>query len=345
VRRRSTNGSSLRWLGGIAPIAFLLSAVLVTAPAGATSLAVTVSPAKVGSAAAPAAQSVTFDLSNIAAGQNGEPTEALVHVTQHLPADFTDELARFATCPASALSSDGSSPPPCPKDSELGTAQLSAYIPSLMSSVTTNQGYIFKSGAGKFRAWVHVNRLESSTGAATSINVSLTLPGTITAGSKTSGPVASWDLSAAVDMGVQARITRFASDWATGEAQARSSKKAKHHKAKRKAPAKAGGHAKHHRRGKRRTKRTSRHDRSRRPRASSAQAKTATSTASVFESTACSGGSWAFSVTATYSNSSSESVESAVDCQTGANTPAPPPSHCLPLALPTCIDPGVPPAE
>jgi hypothetical protein len=301
--------------------------MLAAGTAHATSLAVTVAPVTVGSRSAPAVQSVTFALSNIASTGDGEPTEALVRVEQQLPLDFANELGRFATCPASALAKVGSTPPPCPVGSQVGTASLSAYIPSLLSSVSTDEGYIYKSGPGRFRAWVHVDRLRSNAGVATSINVSLTLPGTVTQGSSTVGPIATWDLSAAVDMGVQARISRLVTDWMTGRTQpARQTTPARHRQPQRR-------HKTARRRRSRRTHSRSAHRRKAQPHRVAAGGDP---TGSVFESTGCTGGSWGFSATAGYSDGQTQTVDASVGCRSGSSAPQPVVPQCLPL-LSSCL--------
>jgi hypothetical protein len=264
---------------------FIASLALVAA-AGATTLAVVVSPQTPGTSKAPVAQTLSLTESQIGYA-NGRASQTLISTGEQLPTSFKDDLGPFTTCAVSDFSDVGNSPPSCPSGSEVGTTSFTAYVPSLNLNVIA-AGYIYKTGTNQVDAWVHVTK---------PVDFSVALSGKLTPGTVTAGPSVAWDLSAAVNLGVTADITSFQTVWNTHTVtvttrKSTTTKKKKTQTKKKSTTAKS-------------SKRT--------------PAKTTTSTktvnASTFESTGCpTSGSWNYSATLHYKSGSSETVSSAIDC-------------------------------
>ncbi len=296
----------------------LLAALAFVPSASATTFAVNVSPAGFGTVSAPKAQALTLALDKISQGSNGKPTKSLIGVTEQLPTSFADELGEFATCPVADFNTLGPNPPNCPAGSDLGTTQFSAYVPSLSASTTTSAGYIYKVGTGQLRGWVHISKIYLSSGVSTSINLSIALVGKVTTGTTSAGPVIDWNLTPAVDMGVNARITDFTTTWAVNsDATSKVTKKKPTKKKKKKSKKK-----------KRKTEKK---------KAVRTQVATQTVSASTFESTSCpSAGTWAFSAALTYQSAPGETVTDSIPCATGGTKPTSSPT-CVQVLLLLCV--------
>jgi hypothetical protein len=335
---RGAHRSRIRVVAGL--LALLLSLILA-GTAGATVLTAAVTPSGAGTAAAPKPQQLTLDLAQISQGSSGKPTESLTGVIEQLPTDFSDQLALFATCPTSDFQNLTSTPPACPTGSEVGTAAFAAYIPSLISSVSTDEGYIYKTGPSAVMAWVHVNHLTTNAGTETSLSVSIALNGKLTTGTATAGPTVNWDLSPAVDLGVTARISHFQTIWTVNQVAGSTQKPpAKKKPAKHKTKPKKKKHGK----SKAKQKITGKKKSTGKKKAGRVANATTTSTAapattaaSTFESTACTAGNWAFSATLNYQGGATENVSDQVPCATGGTAPPSTPACvqllilCLPL--------------
>jgi hypothetical protein len=197
-----------RLLHTFAVLATAAAMLTLTGAAQASVLSTSVSPSGPGTAKAPKPQQLTFVVSSISETGNSHPTKALIGVTEKLPKAFADKLASFATCPASAFANLSATPPPCPVGSLLGTTAFTAYIPSLVTTVNTVAGYVYKTGANSATAWVHVTK---------PISFSLTFTGKLKSGSKTAGPTIYLNLSPAVDLGVTAYVSQFRTVWETNK--------------------------------------------------------------------------------------------------------------------------------
>jgi hypothetical protein len=215
-----------RLLRAIPLLATAAAVLTLTASAHATVLSVAVSPSGPGSAKSPKPQQITFEVSSVSETGNSHPTRALIGVTEEMPRAFADKLSTFSTCPASAFANLGASPPPCPVGSLLGTTAFTAYIPSLLTTVNTVAGDVYKTGSNAATAWVHVTK---------PIDFSLTFTGKLKSGSKTAGPSIYLNLSPTVNLGVTAYVSQFRTTWAINKT-AGSTKKAKTSNSKTKKP-------------------------------------------------------------------------------------------------------------
>ena len=157
-----------------------------------------------GTAKTPKPQQMTFQVSSVSETGNSHPTKALIGVTEQMPKAFSDKLSAFTSCPAKAFTNLNASPPPCPIGSLLGTTAFTAYIPSLLTTVNTEAGYVYRTGINAARAWVHVTK---------PVSFSLTFTAKLTTGSKTAGPTIYLNLSPAVSLGVTAYVSEFRTVW------------------------------------------------------------------------------------------------------------------------------------
>ena len=307
------------WVGGFA-CGFAFTPVAL-----ATTFSASVNPAGSGTASAPMAQNVTFDLEKIKAGADGNPTSGVIGLDEILAPQFASGFDHFAVCAKDAIASSGRNQPNCPSDSVLGTAATTFYVPAAAGSVTTDKGFMYKTGSDTFAAWLHVSQ---------PIEVGAALYGVLKPASGSSGLIASWDFTPAGKaqnpQHLELRASMWRTVWSIGGQTATpppsnspsSSTKTKHKSKRQTCMQKArkiknGKKRKQRVRACRRAAARHRHRGAKKSTRAAARAAAATGF-SPFMSTGCPAGSWTLQAHLTYADGSQESPQTSVPCTSGA---------------------------
>ncbi|HEV3229296.1 MAG TPA: hypothetical protein VGY97_07470 [Solirubrobacteraceae bacterium] len=313
------------------------------AAAQASTLTAKVTPPDPGSAQSPQPHTTTIGLDKMDPGPGGNANSAAVKLVESMPVDFAATLEHYATCPSSKVV-HGDKKPSCPDSSVLGNVTATAYVPALVFSTTSDQGYIFKIGDNAVRAWVHVTSPQEA---------GVVVDGALGRGAAPYGPVITWDfstLASGAQAGVEVRINSVAFIWneQTGSAASTmpgSPTAGTHTVQSRSCQAKARRIKKSRKR--RAALRRCAKSKPKKARKGSARVAQATSTYAPFVSTGCSGGVWPFHAEATYSDGTKETADAKVTCAstTGSPPSSPPPSSppgppASPLCPPACGLPG-----
>jgi hypothetical protein len=268
-------------------------------------------------------------------GPGGNANSAAVKIVESMPVDFAATLDRFATCPSSKVV-HGDKKPSCPDSSVLGNATATAYVPALVFSTTSDQGYIFKISDNAVRAWVHVSSPQEA---------GVVVDGTLSRGAAPYGPVITWDLSSlasGAQAGVEVRTNSVGFIWNQQTGTPASSTPGSpgsggNTPQSRSCQAKAR-RIKNSRKRRTALRRCTKSKPKKKGRKGSARVAQATSTYSPFVSTGCTGGMWPFHAEATFADGTKETADAKVACTstTGSPPPSNPPSSPAPPTSPLC---------
>jgi hypothetical protein len=282
-------------------VALVACCAAPAAALGAAQLNVKVSPLRAGTTAGPLSQAVSFDVSGLGkpGGALGNPTTATTDVRMMPSPAFTSRFGSFGSCSA-ALIVRGPATPKCPANAVVGTFGYTMWIPAYQLHVTTDYGYIYKTGAATFKAWAHSDALNTPDGGVTL--------GTLTGGQSKVRAVADFNFGPLADgtsagtvvdlQEVHAEFVPNAKVKVAPSPNARCIERAKKIKnAKKRRTALRHCGAAH--------KTNVSH---------SVLGRAASVAASVFASTACAGGSWAFATQLSYSDHTSETPRASVAC-------------------------------
>jgi hypothetical protein len=299
------------------------------AAAHASNLTAKVAPPDPGTAQSPQPHTTTMTIDKMDPGAGGNANSAAVKLVESMPVDFAATLDRFAACPSSKVV-HGDNKPSCPDSSVLGNVAATAYVPALLFSTTSDQGYIFKISDNAVRAWVHVSNPQPA---------GIVVDGALSRGSAPYGPVITWDLSSlasGAQAGAEIRINSVGFTWAeqTGTASATpvSPTTGTHTRQSRSCQARAR-RIKNKRKRRAALRRCAKSRAKKKARKGSARVAQASSSYSPFVSTGCSGGGWPFHAEATFADGSKETADAKVAC--ASTTASPPPSSPPPASPPS----------
>jgi hypothetical protein len=310
-----------------------LALLLLASAAHAATLTAKVDPATSGTTKSPQPHTTSLGLQGIYPGVGGNAKSALLTLVESMPADFAPTFSTFATCSPSVVV-HGDNKPNCPAGTVLGHVSAAAYVPSLLFSTHSDQGYIFKIGENRVGVWVHVSH---------PIPAGVVTYGTVTSGTAPFGPVVTWDfkpLAFGAQTGAEVRINAVTFNWeqrtavqsptAAGASPSSSSRQARICQSKA-------------RRIKNKRKRAAALRRCSKPKV---KVKHPPTTAPApFVSTGCTNGRWPFRAEMTFFDKTTQTADAAVACAASAggsvappSAPAPaPPASKGPLCPPLCV--------
>jgi hypothetical protein len=298
--------------------------LLFAGAAHATTFTAKVDPAKSGTATSPQPHTTSLSLTGIYPGLGGNAKSALLTLVESLPADFETTFTGFGTCSPSVVV-HGDYKPKCPDAALLGHVTATAYVPSLLFSTHSDQGYIWKIGDNRVGIWVHVSH---------PIPAGIAVYGTVSRGATPFGPVITWDikpLAYGAQTGAEVRVNDLAFSWEPRTGSSGASPGSSAHQMQ-VCQSKA-----------RRIK--NKHKRAAALRRCSATKVKAKNAPAPFVSTGCTSGKWPFRAQLTFNDNTTQTLNSTVGCTASAaaaagapKPPAPPPSPgpTSPLCPPLC---------
>jgi hypothetical protein len=302
---------------------------LLAGAAYAATFTAQVDPPSSGSAQSPQPHTTTVSLKGIYPGLGGNAKSALLTLVESLPADFVTTFSQFGTCSPSVVV-HGDNKPNCPAGSVLGHTTATAFVPSLVFSTNSDQGYIFKIGENRVGTWVHVSH---------PIPAGVVVYGTVTRATAPFGPEVTWDfkpLAFGAQTGAEVRVNAVSFSWeqrtgaqspmAAGASSGSSTCQAKARRIKNKRKRAAA------------LRRCSKTRKGKRPTNGTAPAP--------FVSTGCTSGHWPFRAQMTFFDNTTQTANATVACTASASgsqapptpSPLPPPPSApkSPLCPPLC---------